>query len=62
MLAFSPSDLRCSVTYSIVLLCSGKFFNGALSSGHFSSFIDLAPNFAGTLFGISNTFSGGENC
>ena len=37
----------------------GFFFNGALSSGHFASYLDLAPNFSGTIFGISNTFSGG---
>ena len=38
---------------------AGFFFNGALSSGHFASYLDLAPNFSGTIFGISNTFSGG---
>ena len=38
---------------------SGFFFNGALSSGHFASYLDLSPNFSGTIFGISNTFSGG---
>ena len=35
------------------------FFNGAFSAGNFSSHLDLAPNFAGTLMGISNTFAGG---
>ena len=35
------------------------FFNGAISSGHFSSPVDLSPNYSGTLFGISNTLSGG---
>ena len=35
------------------------FFSGALSSGHFSSPTDLAPNLAGTIFGMSNTLSGG---
>ena len=59
MIAFAPQGLQCDVTYSICLLCIGMFFNGAVSSGHFSSFVDLAPNFAGTLFGISNVFSGG---
>jgi hypothetical protein len=60
MLAFSPEALRCDAYYSISLLCLGMFLNGFLASGHFSSFTDLAPNFAGTIFGISNTFSGGE--
>ena len=49
----------CNVTYAVVLQCIGFFFNGAISCGHFSSYIDLAPNFSGTLFGIGNTFSGG---
>ena len=60
MISFAPNDLSCDVTYSISLLCVGMFFSGAISSGHFSSFVDLAPNFAGTLFGFSNSFSGGK--
>ena len=56
MLVFSPSrDIQCNVSYAITLLCIGMFFNGAISSGHFSSFVDLSPNFAGTLMGITNT-------
>ena len=35
------------------------FFNGAFSAGNFSNHLDLAPNFAGTLMGISNTLAGG---
>lgn len=50
---------QCDWLGVLILLCVGMFFNGALSSGHFSSHVDLAPNFAGTLLGISNTFSGG---
>ena len=59
MITFAYQGLECNTTYVIVLLCVGMFFNGAISAGHFSSHVDLAPNFAGTLFGISNTFSGG---
>ena len=60
MLAFaSNSGLQCNTTYAIVLMCIGMYFNGAIAAGHFVSHVDLAPNFAGTLFGISNTFSGG---
>ena len=34
------------------------FFN-CIAAGHFVSLVDLAPNYAGTLLGVSNTFSGG---
>ena len=50
---------QCSVTFTMILIVTGMFFNGALSSGHFSSPTDLAPNLAGTIFGMSNTLSGG---
>ena len=60
MIAFaSHSNLECNTTYAIALMCVGMYFNGAIAAGHFVSHVDLAPNFAGTLFGISNTFSGG---
>ena len=55
-LAFSG----CDITLATILLCTGFFFNGAMSAGHFSSYIDLSPNFSGTIFGIGNTFSGGS--
>ncbi len=55
LLAFSG----CDVAYAMGLLCVGWFFNGALASSHMVSHVDLAPNFAGTLFGLTNTFSGG---
>ena len=59
MIGFSPSGSECSIAYVETLLCLGMFFNGALSSGHFATPGDLAPNYAGTVFGISNTVSGG---
>ena len=59
ILAFPPPGSQCSVGMTISLLSVGMFFNGALSSGHFSSPSDLSPNYAGTMFGISNTLSGG---
>ena len=59
MIAFATGGLECDTTYVIVILCVGMFFNGAFSAGNFSSHLDLAPNFAGTLMGISNTFAGG---
>ena len=49
----------CDVSAAVSLLCAGWFFNGALASAHMVSHVDLSPNFAGTLFGITNTFSGG---
>ena len=59
MIGFSPNGTECSIAYVETLLCLGMFFNGALSSGHFATPGDLAPNYAGTVFGISNTISGG---
>jgi len=49
----------CNPTTVAILLVLGMWFNGALSAGHMASHVDLAPNFSGTLFGISNTVSGG---
>merc|ERR1712218_85964 len=59
MIGFATEGLECNTTYVVALFCLGMFFNGAFSAGHFSSHLDLAPNFAGTLMGISNTFAGG---
>ena len=55
--AYPPIEI--SVTFTMSVLCIGMFFNGAVSASYFSSSVDLAPNFAGTLMGITNTFSGG---
>ena len=60
ILAFPPFGSQCSVGLTVGLLTIGMFFNGAISSGHFSTPVDLTPNYAGTLFGISNTISGGS--
>ena len=59
MIGFASGGLECDYSYVIAILCVGMFFNGAFSAGMFSSHLDLAPNFAGTLMGISNTFAGG---
>lgn len=48
----------CNVTAAIVLKVAGMFFN-CIGAGHFVSMVDLAPNYAGTLLGISNTAAGG---
>ena len=34
-------------------------FLNAIAAGHFVSAVEMAPNFAGTLLGISNTLAGG---
>ena len=59
VIAFPPSGFECNIPFVMSLLCIGMFFNGALTSGHFAAPGDLAPNYAGTVFGMSNTISGG---
>ena len=59
ILAFPPAGMECSVASTIGLLCIGMFMNGALTSGHFAAPGDIAPNYAGTIMGLSNTVSGG---
>lgn len=49
----------CSATLALLLMVTGKLFNGAVSAGHIASAVDLAPNYSGTLFGLTNTLSGG---
>lgn len=48
----------CSPAAAVICMVVGMGLN-AIAAGHFVSAVDLAPNFAGTLLGISNTFSGG---
>jgi len=48
----------CNPTAAVTCMVIGMGLN-AIAAGHFVSAVDLAPNFAGTLLGISNTFSGG---
>ena len=60
ILSYPPNGSQCNVAFTITLMCLGMFFNGAISSGHFSTPVDLSPNYAGTVFGISNTLSGGS--
>ncbi len=60
VMAFPGDGSRCDVTLYITMMCLGMLLNGALTSGHFATPGDLAPNYAGTVFGISNTVSGGS--
>lgn len=60
IMAFQPESIKCLPEFSVTLFCIGMFLNGALTSGHFAAPADLAPNYSGTLMGISNTLSGGS--
>ncbi|XP_068248075.1 putative inorganic phosphate cotransporter [Palaemon carinicauda] len=45
----------CNKDAAIALLCGAVGLNGAVYSGYMNSHLDIAPNFAGTLMGITNT-------
>lgn len=45
----------CNKVTAIALLCGAVGLNGAVYSGYMNSHLDIAPNFAGTLMGITNT-------
>ncbi|XP_076068349.1 putative inorganic phosphate cotransporter [Oratosquilla oratoria] len=47
----------CDRTLAVVALCFAAGLSGAAYSGYLSSHMDLSPNFAGTLMGITNTFA-----
>ncbi|KAK7082383.1 hypothetical protein SK128_002997 [Halocaridina rubra] len=45
----------CDKDKAIALLCGAVGLNGGTYSGYMNSHLDIAPNFAGTLMGITNT-------
>ncbi|KAK4293223.1 hypothetical protein Pmani_034057 [Petrolisthes manimaculis] len=47
----------CQTILAIALLCVATTFSGCLCSGHLANHLDLSPNFAGTLYGVSNTLA-----
>ncbi|XP_076041766.1 sialin-like [Oratosquilla oratoria] len=56
-----PAGLMVAVGYAgssalaaVVLLTLACGLNGGMSSGYFANHIDIAPNYAGTLMGVSN--------
>ncbi|KAK3885844.1 hypothetical protein Pcinc_009971 [Petrolisthes cinctipes] len=47
----------CNHVAAIVFLCGAVGLNGGTYSGYMNSHLDIAPNFAGTLMGITNSFA-----
>ncbi|XP_070000472.1 sialin [Penaeus vannamei] len=47
----------CDPALTVSLLCLSMFLNGAITTSQLVNHTDVAPNFSGTLFGISNTFA-----
>ena len=48
---------KCNKIATLTLLTLAVGFNGATFSGYINSHVDLAPNFAGTLMGITNSIA-----
>ncbi|KAK7082812.1 hypothetical protein SK128_019836 [Halocaridina rubra] len=48
----------CNWKAIVSMFCVGLFFNGAITASVMVNHTDIAPNYAGTLFGISNSLSG----
>ena len=55
MVAFAPDTLQGDTKFVVAVLCGGLFLNGAFVCSLMNSYIDLAPNYAGTLLGVGNT-------
>ncbi|KAL7642841.1 UNVERIFIED_CONTAM: hypothetical protein RMT77_006129 [Armadillidium vulgare] len=51
--------IGCNPIPILVLFSLSMFFNGATCSGYLCNHLLLAPNFSGTLFGMSNTIAFG---
>lgn len=49
---------KCSATFNVILLVISMGLNGAATITNLRNPQDLAPNFAGTLFGIMSFFGG----
>ncbi|XP_053640971.2 sialin-like isoform X2 [Cherax quadricarinatus] len=47
----------CDASLAVSLLCLSLFLNGSITTSLLVNFTDIAPNYSGTVFGISNTFS-----
>ncbi|XP_065339064.1 sialin-like [Cloeon dipterum] len=44
----------CNTTLAVAIICTAMGCNGAITSGHIQAYMDVAPNFAGTLGGLKN--------
>jgi len=47
----------CNIVHAAIAMCLCLGSNGLIYGGLFLSFIDLSPNYAGTLYSICNCFS-----
>lgn len=47
--------VNCNTTLAMFVLCASVGLNGSANCGFLCSHQDIAPNFAGTLLGLSNT-------
>ena len=45
---------KCNIIATLTLLTLAVGFNGATYAGYMNSHLDIAPNYAGTLMGITN--------
>ncbi|XP_047476944.1 sialin-like [Penaeus chinensis] len=53
----SVTYVGCNTDLAVALLTLGTMFIGGMYSGFLSNHIDIAPPYAGTLMGITNTFA-----
>ena len=51
------SFVGCNSTMAVVWLCISVGFNGVSYSGYLANHLELSPNYAGTVMGISNTLA-----
>lgn len=47
----------CNQLWAVIFLCIGMIGHGCVQSGYGVNHIDIAPKYAGVLFGISNVFA-----
>ena len=50
-----PSFAGCDHTTVVALLCVAEALVGFIASSLLTNYLDLAPNFAGSMMGVSNT-------